>query len=91
METQETQETQEVKVLKKGGKVEVKNAVVSIEYSMEYDKDNDGRPSAGIAAKAFVDLPEILDESLKDNATAQLLAKWFDSNKTLLPPVEKEL
>lgn len=81
-------ETQE---LKKGGKVEVKDAVVSIEYSMEYDKDNDGRPSAGISAKAFVDLPEILDESLKDNATAQLLAKWFDANKTLLPAVEKPI
>lgn len=77
--------------LKKGGKLEVKDAVVKIGYEVSYDKDQDGRASAGIKAEAFADLPEILDESLKDNATAQLLAKWFDANKSLLPAVEKEI
>lgn len=77
--------------VQKGGTVLVKDGVVSIEYAAKYDKDADGRASAGITAKAFVDLPEIMDESLKDNATAQILAKWVDANKALLPSVEKAI
>lgn len=77
--------------LQKEGKLEVKDGIVTIAYGIQYDGDKDGRPAAGISAKAFADLPEILDESMKDSATAQLLAKWLDANKTLLPAVEKAI
>lgn len=77
--------------VQKGGIVAVKEGVVTIEYAAKFDADGDGRAAAGISAKAFADLPEIMDESLKDNATAQLLAKWFDANKMLLPAIEKAL
>lgn len=77
--------------LKKGGALVVKDGVAKISYGLEQDGDQDGRPAAGIKAEAFVDIPEILDESLKDSATAQLLAKWLDANKALLPPVDKEI
>lgn len=77
--------------LKKGGKLEVKDGVAKISYGAEADGDQDGRPAGGLKAEAFIDIPEVLDESLKDSATAQLIAKWLDANKSLLPPVEKDI
>lgn len=77
--------------LKKGGKLTVKDGIVKISYGAEADGDQDGRPAGGLKAEAFVDLPEVLDESLKDNATAKLIAAWLDANKSLLPPVEKDI
>lgn len=86
-----SEQVQVVEEVKKGGNFSVVDGKVSIEYGIEFDKDQDGRASAGISAKAFVDLPEVLDESLKDNATAQILAKWIDANKSLLPEVKKDI
>lgn len=77
--------------LKKGGTLSVKDGVAKISYGAEQDGDQDGRPAAGLKAEAFIDIPEVLDESLKDSATAQLIAKWLDANKSLLPPVDKEI
>ena len=70
--------------------IKVEAGVVTLNAEVKYDKDQDGRAAAGIKVEAFADLPEVLDESLKDNATAQMLAKWFDANKLLLPVVDKE-
>lgn len=71
--------------------IKVEAGVVTIDAEITYDKDQDGRAAAGAKLVVFADLPEVLDESMKDNATAQLLAQWFDANKMLLPKVEKEL
>ena len=73
------------------GKLTIEDGVVKIGYGYEHDGDGDGRPSSGIKAEAFADMPEILDEAKKDSAAMQTLAKWFDLNKGLLPKVEKEL
>ena len=70
--------------------IKVESGVVTIDAEITYDKDQDGRAAAGAKLVVFADLPEVLDESMKDNATAQLLAQWFDANKMLLPKVEKE-
>lgn len=73
------------------GKLHVSSGVARINYDVVFDKDADGRASAGGGGYAFVDIPELLDESLKDNATAQILVKWFDANKNLLPEIAKEI
>lgn len=77
--------------LKKGGKLEVKDGVAKISYGAEADSDADGRPAAGLKAEAFVDIPEVLDEAMKDSASAQLISKWLDANKGLLPVVQKDI
>lgn len=75
----------------KGGKLKVEAGVVKIDYGVTFDGDQDGRSAGGMKAEAFLDLPELLDEAMKDNATAQMLAKWIDLNKGLLPAVEKAI
>lgn len=77
--------------ISKGGKVEVKDGVAKITYAAKSDADGDGRAAAGVSVEAFIDIPELLQESMKDNATAQTIAKWLDANKMLLPPVDKEI
>lgn len=73
------------------GKLHVSSGIARINYDVVFDRDADGRPSAGGGGYAFVDIPELLDESLKDHATAQILAKWLDANKNLLPEISKEI
>jgi hypothetical protein len=75
----------------KGGKLSAKDGVLKVGYSLKVDGDKDERAAAGISGEFFVDIPEALDEALKDNATAQILVKWIDMNKSLLPAVEKEI
>lgn len=77
--------------IQKNGKLTVKDGVAKIEYSAQMDGDQDGRSAGGVKVEAFVDIPELLDESMKDSSTAQLIAKWLDANKVLLPAVEKEI
>lgn len=75
----------------KGGKLSVKDGVAKISYAASMDGDQDGRAAGSVAVEASVDIPELLDESMKDSATAQTIAKWLDANKSLLPPVDKEI
>ena len=77
--------------IQKNGKLTVKDGVAKIEYSAQMDGDQDSRAAGGVKVEAFVDIPELLDESMKDSSTAQLIAKWLDANKVLLPAVEKEI
>lgn len=62
----------------------------TVHATLVVDTDKDARPAAGAELKIFIDVPEFMDEAKKDSATMQMLSKWFDTNKHLLPPVEKE-
>ena len=75
----------------KSGKLKVADGVATISYAAKMDGDQDGRAAGSVEVTASVDIPELLDESMKDNKTAQVISKWLDANKSLLPPVDKEI
>lgn len=77
--------------VKKGGNLKVQDGVATISYAAQMDGDQDGRAAGTVEVKASIDIPELLDESMKDSKTAQTIAKWLDANKSLLPPVDKEI
>ena len=77
--------------IKKGGKLTVVDGVAKVQFGASSDSDGDGRAAASANVEVSIDIPELLQESMKDSATAQTIAKWLDANKSLLPPVDKEI
>lgn len=77
--------------MEKGGKISVQDGVAKLAYAAQIDGDTDGRAMGGVSVEAFIDLPELLQEMMKDSKAAQVLAQWLDANKSLLPAVEKEI